>query len=103
MRRVGGDVFAAIRADHRRILREACAAQGGREIDTAGDGFCTAYLIADLNRPGHIYIAAKSCDWSQTNRLARALLKIAGKSAPRTASGRSPSETVLDSSPGEDC
>jgi class 3 adenylate cyclase len=43
VRRVGDDVFADIRADHRRILREAFTAQGGREIDTAGDGFFIAF------------------------------------------------------------
>jgi class 3 adenylate cyclase len=43
VRRVGDDAFAAIRADHRRILREAFAAHGGREIDTAGDGFFIAF------------------------------------------------------------
>jgi class 3 adenylate cyclase len=43
VRRMGDDVFAAVRADHRRLLREAFAAQGGREIDTAGDGFFVAF------------------------------------------------------------
>lgn len=43
LRRVGDDVFAAIRGDHRRILRDAFAAHGGREIDTAGDGFFIAF------------------------------------------------------------
>jgi class 3 adenylate cyclase len=43
VRRIGDGVFAAIRADHRRILREAFAAQGGCEIDTAGDGFFVAF------------------------------------------------------------
>jgi class 3 adenylate cyclase len=43
LRRVGDSVFAEIRAVHRRILREAFAANGGREIDTAGDGFFVAF------------------------------------------------------------
>ena len=43
VRRVGDDVFAAIRGDHRRLLREAFAEHGGREIDTAGDGFFIAF------------------------------------------------------------
>lgn len=43
VRRLGGDGFAAIRAEHRRILRQAFAAQGGHEIDTAGDGFFIAF------------------------------------------------------------
>jgi class 3 adenylate cyclase len=43
VRRLGDDGFAAIRAEHRRILRQAFAAQDGREIDTAGDGFFIAF------------------------------------------------------------
>jgi class 3 adenylate cyclase len=43
VRRVGDDVFAAIRGDHRRLLRDAFAERGGREIDTAGDGFFVAF------------------------------------------------------------
>ena len=43
MRRVGDEVFAEIRGHHRRLLRDAFAAKGGREIDTAGDGFFIAF------------------------------------------------------------
>jgi class 3 adenylate cyclase len=43
LRRVGDDRFAAIRGDHRRVVREAFATHGGREIDTAGDGFFVAF------------------------------------------------------------
>lgn len=43
LRRAGDSVFAEIRAVHRRIVREAFAANGGREIDTAGDGFFIAF------------------------------------------------------------
>jgi class 3 adenylate cyclase len=43
VRRVGDEVFAVIRGDHRRLLRDAFAAHGGREIDTAGDGFFVAF------------------------------------------------------------
>jgi class 3 adenylate cyclase len=43
VRSVGDDVFAVVRADHRRLLRDAFAAHGGREIDTAGDGFFVAF------------------------------------------------------------
>lgn len=46
VRRVGNEAFAAIRGDHRRLLREAFAAHGGREIDTAGDGFFIAFESA---------------------------------------------------------
>jgi class 3 adenylate cyclase len=43
VRRVGDDRFAAIRAEHRQLLRDSFAAHGGREIDTAGDGFFVAF------------------------------------------------------------
>jgi class 3 adenylate cyclase len=43
VRRVGDDLFASIRAEHRQLLRDSFAAQGGREIDTAGDGFFVAF------------------------------------------------------------
>jgi class 3 adenylate cyclase len=46
LRRVGDDVFAAIRGGHRQLLRDAFAAHGGREIDTAGDGFFIAFESA---------------------------------------------------------
>jgi class 3 adenylate cyclase len=46
LRRVGDDVFAVIRGDHRRLLRDAFAAHGGSEIDTAGDGFFIAFESA---------------------------------------------------------
>src|SRR6516162_4272165 len=43
VRRVGADAYAGIRGDHHRILRAAFADHGGREIDTAGDGFFVAF------------------------------------------------------------
>jgi class 3 adenylate cyclase len=43
VRHVGDEAFAAIRTDHRRLLRDAFEAHGGREIDTAGDGFFIAF------------------------------------------------------------
>jgi len=46
VRRIGNKIFAAIRGDHRRLLRDAIAAHGGREIDTAGDGFFIAFNSA---------------------------------------------------------
>ena len=43
VRRLGNQVFAAVRGDLRRLLRETFAVHSGREIDTAGDGFFTAF------------------------------------------------------------
>jgi peptide/nickel transport system substrate-binding protein len=41
-----GDRYAAVLDDHRRLLREAFAAQGGREIDTQGDSFFFVFARA---------------------------------------------------------
>jgi class 3 adenylate cyclase len=46
LRRVGDAAFVVIRGDHRRLLRDAFAANAGREIDTAGDGFFVAFESA---------------------------------------------------------
>ena len=43
LRRAGDSVFAKTRAVHRRILREAFTANGGRRSNTAGDGFFIAF------------------------------------------------------------
>jgi class 3 adenylate cyclase len=43
VRRVGNEVYAEMRGHHRRLLRDAFRAHGGREIDTAGDGFFVAF------------------------------------------------------------
>lgn len=44
-----GDAYAAILADHHRIIREALARHEGREVDTAGDGF---FAVFDSPRSG---------------------------------------------------
>jgi len=41
-----GDEYAAVVADHRRILREAFGAAGGREVDTQGDAFFFSFQRA---------------------------------------------------------
>jgi class 3 adenylate cyclase len=46
LRRLGQEAFAAVRSDHHRLLREAITAHGGREVDTAGDGFFVAFESA---------------------------------------------------------
>ena len=51
-RQLGAD-FGRIRAEHHRIMRAAIEAHGGREIDTAGDGFFVAF-----DRAGNAVAAA---------------------------------------------
>lgn len=46
VRRLGDDLFSAVRVDHRRLLRNAFTTHGGQEIDTAGDGFFVAFESA---------------------------------------------------------
>jgi predicted ATPase len=43
---LGAERYAEALAEHRRIVREACAAQGGVEVDTQGDAFFLAFPTA---------------------------------------------------------
>jgi class 3 adenylate cyclase len=61
VRRFGNDVFAAIRRDHRRLLREAFAEHRGCEIDTAGDGFFVAFDSAKRAVAAAVQCAAQTC------------------------------------------
>src|SRR5436189_3697847 len=41
-----GDAYAAVLADHRRLVRDAVAAAGGYEVDSRGDEFFLAFPAA---------------------------------------------------------
>ena len=43
---LGAEAYAAALAEHRRVIREACAATGGVEVDTQGDAFFFAFPSA---------------------------------------------------------
>jgi predicted ATPase len=43
---LGTEGYAAALAEHRRVVREACTAQGGVEVDTQGDAFFLAFPTA---------------------------------------------------------
>jgi predicted ATPase/class 3 adenylate cyclase len=43
---VGVERYAEIRAEHHRVLRDACARNGGVEVDAAGDGLFVAFPTA---------------------------------------------------------
>ena len=47
LRTLGADRYAAALDGHRRIVREAIAAEGGTEIDTQGDAFFVVFARAD--------------------------------------------------------
>ncbi|HKX47841.1 MAG TPA: adenylate/guanylate cyclase domain-containing protein [Gaiellaceae bacterium] len=46
LRSLGAEVYADALAEHRRIIREACATEGGVEVDTQGDAFFFAFATA---------------------------------------------------------
>jgi YVTN family beta-propeller protein len=46
LKRLGGDRYHDVLAEHQSILRTACAEAGGREIDTQGDSFFFAFRKA---------------------------------------------------------
>ena len=43
---LGAEAYAEALAEHRRVVREACAEQGGVEVDTQGDAFFVAFPTA---------------------------------------------------------
>ena len=51
---LGAEAYADALADHRRVIREACAVEGGVEVDTQGDAFFIAFPTA----PGALAAAA---------------------------------------------
>ena len=51
---LGADAYAEALAEHRRLIREACASEGGVEVDTQGD----AFFFAFPNAPGAIAAAS---------------------------------------------
>jgi predicted ATPase/class 3 adenylate cyclase len=55
---LGAERYAEALTDHRRVLREAFAAQGGVEVDTQGDAFFVAFPTA----PGALAAAAAATE-----------------------------------------
>ena len=51
---LGAEVYAEALAEHRRLIREACAGKGGVEVDTQGDAFFFAFPTA----PGALQAAS---------------------------------------------
>jgi predicted ATPase len=46
LEQLGAEAYAQALADHRTVIRAACAAQGGVEVDTEGDAFFVAFPTA---------------------------------------------------------
>jgi predicted ATPase/class 3 adenylate cyclase len=55
---LGAEGYAEALAEHRRLIREACASEGGVEVDTQGDAFFFAFPTA----PGALAAAAAFTD-----------------------------------------
>jgi len=64
---LGAEGYADALADHRRVIREACAAEGGIEVDTQGDAFLFAFPTA----PGALAAAS-----AFTNALASGQVQV---------------------------
>jgi len=64
---LGPDAYAAALADHRHVIREACVANGGVEVDTQGDAFFFAFPTA----PGALAAASAFTSGLATNGLIR--------------------------------
>ena len=58
LRELGAEAYADALAEHRRVVREACAAKGGVEVDTQGDAFFVAFPSA----PGAVAAAGASTE-----------------------------------------
>ena len=58
LRELGAEAYADALAEHRRFVREACAAKGGVEVDTQGDAFFVAFPSA----PGAAHAARAITD-----------------------------------------
>ena len=62
---LGADVYSEALGDHRRVLREAFAANGGIEVDTQGDAFFVAFPTA----PGALAAAASATEALRPGRI----------------------------------
>ena len=60
---LGAEAFADALADHRAVIREACARNGGVEVDTQGDSFFFAFPTA----PGALDAASELTDHLDAN------------------------------------
>ena len=61
---LGAEAYAEALAEHRRVIREACAAEGGVEVDTQGDAFFFAFPTA----PGALAAAEAMTEALATDR-----------------------------------
>jgi class 3 adenylate cyclase len=53
---LGAEQYAEALAEHRRVIREACAAHDGAEVDTQGDAFFAFPTAPDALAPGQVQV-----------------------------------------------
>jgi predicted ATPase/class 3 adenylate cyclase len=60
-----GDRYADLLAEHHRVMREAIAAAGGREVDTAGDSFFAVFPRAEgaVECALRVQLGLRNSDW----------------------------------------
>jgi predicted ATPase/class 3 adenylate cyclase/DNA-binding XRE family transcriptional regulator len=56
LQQLGSERYAALQAEHHRLVRAACAAHGGHDVDIRGDGFFVAFPTA----PGAVAAAGQA-------------------------------------------
>src|SRR5687767_8839634 len=71
LKRLAGERYGEVLAEHQRIIREAAAERGGREIDTQGDSFFFAFSRANA-AVGAAVVAQRALvehDWPEGARV----------------------------------
>ena len=69
---LGAEAYADALAEHRRIVREACTADGGVEVDTQGDAFFFAFPTASGHRRSPGRRTSMRAAWRWSSRPSRA-------------------------------
>ncbi len=89
---LGAEGYADALAEHRRVIRQACAVEGGVEVDTQGDAFFFAFPAA----PGAVAAAS-----AFTESLAAGLIqvRVGLHTGRRCSPTRATSETTSTSVP----
>ena len=80
---LGAEVYAEALAEHRRIVREACAGHGGIEVDTQGDAFFVAFHSAGCaGRCAGLRACAAGAGAARSTSSARGPLRVAHDDLP---------------------
>jgi len=88
LRRAGEDVYARVLAGHQAIIRSGLAGHGGREVDTAGDGFFAVFASprACVTAVLEMQQAIEANEWPAGERI-RVRMGVHTGEASRAAAG----------------